>query len=341
MISVRTERNTYEIRFSSLAEAMQEIPSESFVITDANVHAAWGKAIPHDARTKVIQAGEQSKSIEVYQECLRWLADLKAPRNATIVALGGGVVGDLAGFVAATYMRGVPYVQIPTTLLSQVDSSVGGKTGIDLPQGKNLVGAFHPPKQVFICIETLETLPWREFANGMAEVWKYGFILDPDLVRALQHHRLSATSPMLEGIVRQCIGHKAAVVQEDERDITGKRAILNFGHTVGHALEQLDNYKSLLHGEAIAIGMVAEAKLGELLQITEEGTSQIVSDCLALDGLPTTCDALRDPSLVAAMYSDKKAEGGELAFSLLTKIGECKLVRAVPRREVEAALCAL
>ena len=341
MISVRTERDSYEIRFSSLAEAMREIPPESFVITDANVQAAWGKAIPQTSKVKAVQPGEGSKAFDAYQDCLEWLADQKTPRKATIVALGGGVVGDLAGFVAATYMRGLPYIQIPTTLLSQVDSSVGGKTGIDLPQGKNLVGAFHPPMHVFICLETLETLPWREFANGMAEVWKYGFILDPELVRALQHHRLSATSPMLESIVRQCIEHKAAVVQEDERDLTGKRAILNFGHTVGHALEKLHNFQVLLHGEAIAIGMVAEAKLGELLQITEKGTSQAVADSLALDGLPITHDSLQHPKLVDAMYSDKKSEGGELAFSLITRIGECKLVRAVPRREVEAALCAL
>lgn len=341
MISVRTERGSYEITFSSLVDALRKTPSDSYIITDGNVFAAWAGAIPEGRKVKVVQPGEASKSIDTFKECLTWLAGQRAPRNSTLIALGGGVVGDLAGFVAATYMRGIPYIQVPTTLLSQVDSSVGGKTGIDLPEGKNLVGAFHPPSEVFICLETLETLPWREFANGMAEVWKYGFILDPELVRALQRHRLNATSPMLQGIVRQCIEIKAAVVQEDERDLTGKRAILNFGHTIGHALEKVNNYQTLLHGEAIAIGMVAEAKLGELIGETEKGTAETVAECLALDGLPTTHDSIRDPGLIEAMYSDKKTEGGELAFSLISKIGECKLVRAVPRREVEAALCAL
>lgn len=341
MITVRTERGTYEIRFAKLSDALRALPPSAFFITDSNVQKAWGESLPQNRPVKVVPAGEQSKSLRIYEECLEWLAETKAPRDSTLIAFGGGVVGDLAGFVAATYMRGIACVHIPTTLLSQVDSSVGGKSGIDLPQGKNLVGAFHPPHRVFICLETLETLPWREFVNGMAEVWKYGFILDADLARGLQQHRLSATSPMLEGIVRQCIELKAKVVEEDERDVSGKRAILNFGHTVGHALEKVLNYDSLLHGEAISIGMVAEAKVGELLGISEKGTTETVAECLSLDGLPITHHALHDPSLIDAMYSDKKAEGGQLAFSLVTKIGECKLVREVPRTEVEAALCAL
>jgi 3-dehydroquinate synthase len=253
------------------------------------------------------------------------------------VALGGGVVGDLAGFVAATYMRGVPLVQIPTSLLAQVDSSVGGKVGIDLPEGKNMVGAFYPPERVSICTETLDTLSQREFDNGMAEVWKAGFILDRSLV-----DRLVAKSLTRDEMVQRCIEIKRQVVEADEFETNGERAKLNFGHTVGHAVEKLTGYGPVLHGEAISIGMVIEARLGEAIGLSEPGTHDAVEECLGSQGLPTTSLVLRNiDMLIETMRRDKKASGGRLAFSLLTHIGGCKLVEDVPESDVRKVLARL
>jgi 3-dehydroquinate synthase len=339
-LEVRHSAGAYEVRFETLAEALQGLPERSFAITDDNVRAAWGRKLPAGWSVRSVPPGEASKSLERLGECLSWLARSGADRQSTLVAFGGGVVGDLAGFAAAAYMRGIRLVQMPTSLLAQVDSSVGGKVAVDLPEGKNLAGAFYPPASVHICIETLSTLPWREFVNGMAEVWKYGFILDAELARAMRHLELQPDSPRLPSIVRRCVELKAAIVEEDEHDTSGRRAILNFGHTVGHALERVTEYGAL-HGEAVAVGMAVEARLGELLGVSEKGTAEEVESTLEYAGLPIRHEALSHPDLVPAMLGDKKTERGELAFSLLTKVGECKLVRAVPRAEVEAALRAL
>lgn len=340
-MTVAHRLGTYSIEFGKLTDAVGQIPADAWVITDENVRTAWGKEFPPTWTVKAVPPGESSKSMAVFEDCLRWLVQTKADRTSTLVALGGGVVGDLAGFVAATYMRGIEYIQVPTTVVAQVDSSVGGKVAIDLPEGKNLVGAFYPPRAVWICPEVLQTLSWREFANGMAEVWKYGFILDAELVRALRHLRLGPKASMLESVVRRCVQLKAEVVEQDESDTAGIRAVLNFGHTVGHALEKVLQYDGLLHGEAVAIGMVAEAFLGERLGFTAKGTAEDVEACLNLDGLPTRHPACPRPEVVDAMYSDKKTERGELAFSLIPRIGECKLVKSVPRADVEAVLRSL
>lgn len=323
------------------AEAARRLPVDALIVTDENVWTAWGKTFGGGRRVLQLPPGESTKSLAHFETCLKWLADCKADRGATLVALGGGVIGDLTGFVASTYMRGIRYVQVPTTLVAQVDSSVGGKVAVDLPEGKNLVGAFYPPEEVLVCPETLRTLSWREFANGMAEVWKYGFILDSELARALRHLRLTPQSAMLESVIRRCVQLKIDVVERDESDTAGLRAVLNFGHTVGHALEKVLNYESLLHGEAVAIGMVAESRLGERLGITPKGTSEDIAACLQLDGLPIRHASQTLPETVEAMYADKKAENGRLAFSLLTRIGECKLVKDVPRADVEAVMQAL
>lgn len=337
-MTVSHRLGTYEIEFGNLADAIGQLPADAFVVTDSNVQEAWGHQWPSSWKVKAVPPGEASKSMACLEECLRWLVAERADRSAAIVAFGGGVVGDLAGFVAATYMRGIRYVQIPTSLVAQVDSSVGGKVAVDLPEGKNLVGAFYPPTEVWICLETLKTLPWREFANGMAEVWKYGFILDSELARALRHLRLNATSGMLDSVIRRCVQLKAEIVEQDESDSTGLRAVLNFGHTIGHALEKTLKYETLLHGEAVAIGMVVEARLGERLGFTAPGTADDIQACLKLDGLPIDHPALGDPQMLDAIASDKKTERGELAFSLIPRIGECKLVKSVPQADVEAVL---
>ncbi len=330
---VRHSQGSYPITFTTMAAAIK--PDEGQVITDRNVAAAW----PHLLKDAVhIAPGESSKALEPYGKLLRSLAADNIKRNGGLLAVGGGVVGDLVGFVAATYMRGIPYVQVPTSLLAMVDSSVGGKVGIDLPEGKNLVGAFWPPTAVRVPIDALQTLPDRQFKNGMAEVWKYGFILEPGLCDRLARTALSPDSADIEDIIARCITLKAGVVQEDEYDRLGRRAVLNFGHTIGHAIERETGYAKVLHGEAIAIGMVAEAKLGEALGTTKKGVGDRIAAWLKEDGLPTTFPNLGGERMIAAMRLDKKAEGEGLAFSLLTDLGRCKLVTGVAETEVAAIL---
>ena len=322
-MTVKHSGGEYPVVETTLAQALQNLPPDARILTDANVAAL--APLP-DLPTLVLPPGEATKSLERFGEALGWLARSGASRRTTIVALGGGVVGDLAGFVAAAYMRGVPLVGIPTTLLAMVDSSVGGKVAIDLPEGKNLAGAFWPPVEVRLPLDALETLPPRQRANGMAEVLKYGFIMDAPLLDA----------PL---DVMRCVALKARVVEEDERETTGRRAILNFGHTVGHAIERLTGYGPVLHGEAIAVGMAVEADLGERLGASAPGTAAEVRRVLAAHGLPTRHEAVHEVEpMLAAMRGDKKAVGGNLAFSLLTGIGECKLVSNVPERDVRRAL---
>ncbi|AIE85782.1 3-dehydroquinate synthase [Fimbriimonas ginsengisoli] len=335
-MTIRHSFGSYEIVDTPLEALLNALPPSSFVITDQNVQAAL--SLP-DLPTLVLEPGEGNKSLAVYGRCLEWLAGAGASRRSTVVALGGGVVGDLAGFVAATYMRGVPFVQIPTTLLAQVDSSVGGKVGLDLQAGKNLVGDFYPPTEVRLCAEVLATLPERQFNAGMAEVWKYGAIMDADLYARLRRSRLHAGHPYLSAVVKRCIDLKAHIVEHDEFETTGLRAILNFGHTVAHAIESLTGYGPVLHGEAVAIGMVAEARLGTELGITPAGVEENLRESLTEAGLPTVHPLLNDTeAMLRAMRRDKKAVEGRLAFSLLTQIGRCKLVEGVPETKVRDAL---
>lgn len=339
LMRINHRNGNYEVRFESLQDAFQRLPEDRRVITDSNVAACYPELLRDAAQVAQVEPGERAKSVPVFGELLSWLAQSGASRKTTVCAFGGGVVGDLAGFVAASYMRGVPFYQIPTTLLAQVDSSVGGKVAVDLPEGKNLAGAFYPPIGVSIAVEALESMPERQFANGMAEVWKCGFIMDRELVALLATERWHARHPSLPDVIARCVGHKARIVETDEHDRTGTRAILNFGHTVGHALERVAGYGTILHGEAVSIGMAAEARLGELIGETRAGVADIVSQHLTLHGLPVTHASLnRGDLLVEAMRADKKATDGNLAFSLLTDIGRCKLVERVPEHAVWEAL---
>jgi 3-dehydroquinate synthase len=336
LITITHSAGQYPIHFTSLTQALQSLPQDAVVLTDENVFTAWKGQLSQVPNVCRIEPGEGSKSFERYREVLSWMAKSGCSRRTTLVALGGGVIGDLGGFCAASYMRGIPFVQIPTTLLAQVDSSVGGKVGIDLPEGKNLVGAFYPPHAVHVPSEALSTLPDRQLRNGMAEVWKYGYILDAPLVDCLTR---TDVRDDLQPIVQRCIQLKAEVVEADEFEKLGIRAKLNFGHTVGHAIEQVLRYEEFLHGEAIAIGMVVEARLGESMRITAPGTASVIEAQLKTAGLPTTWSGLQNPDpLIAAMRRDKKAHSGQLAFSLLTQIGECKLVENVAEGEVRSAL---
>ncbi len=264
---------------------------------------------------KVLPAGEKSKSLPVLQELYAAFHQHGLTRIDPVIALGGGVIGDLAGFAAATWLRGVPLFQVPTTLLSQVDSSLGGKTGIDLAAGKNLIGAFYQPRAVLMDPAVLATLPANRFAEGMAEVIKYGLIGDLELLERL-HKRQAPVS----WLVRRCAASKIAIVAEDELD-QGRRMLLNFGHTIGHAMEKVSGYSTYSHGEAVAAGMVLAARIGELAGRTEPGTSGLISQLLHSYDLPDRLD-LPGQELAAVLTSDKKNLGGQIHFILLKKPGE-------------------
>ncbi|MEE4162597.1 MAG: 3-dehydroquinate synthase [Woeseiaceae bacterium] len=267
--------------------------------------------------------GEAYKTLATMTTILDALVEARAGRDTTVIALGGGVVGDIAGFAAATYMRGVDFIQVPTTLLAQVDSSVGGKTGVNHPRGKNLVGAFHQPRCVLIDTDTLATLPERELSAGLAEVIKYGAIVDPEFLAWLE-----ANMELLRARDREALAHaigrscelKADVVAEDERE-AGRRAILNFGHTFGHAIERCQGYGAWLHGEAVAAGMIMAARLSGLPSVDVAR----LGDLLRRAGLPVEPPAIPAEDMLAAMGHDKKVTGRRLRFILLDALGSARV----------------
>ena len=319
------------------------------IITDTNVGKHYAKCA-FDSLLKagfspcliVVPAGETAKSLKTVQTCYDQLAQHRLERKSFIVALGGGVVGDLAGFVAATYLRGIPFVQVPTTLLAQVDSSVGGKVGVNLKAGKNLVGAFYQPQLVLCDLDTLNTLPPREFRAGLGEVIKYGIIYDARLFARLERDlpKLLKRNPRtLADIVARCCEIKAAVVGKDETE-GGLRAILNFGHTIGHALEAISSYGKFLHGEAISIGQVAAAELSAgTLGLSRQDVVRI-SDLFRRAGLPTSTrlTAGQRRNVFVAMRLDKKVRDGEIKFVLARRIGKVVWGQRVPESAISRAL---
>jgi 3-dehydroquinate synthase len=322
------------------------------IITDTNVAPRFAKAAAGSLRDAgfdpaliVLPAGERAKSLKSAAVCYDQLAAQRLERESFIVALGGGVVGDLAGFVAATYLRGIAFVQVPTTLLAHVDSSVGGKVGVNLRAGKNLVGAFHQPRLVLCDLDSLRTLPGREFRAGLAEVIKYGVICDAALFRRLERDlsKLLAQDPStLASVVARCCEIKADVVRRDETD-SGPRAILNYGHTIGHAIENSAGYGRYLHGEAISLGQVGAAVLSQAVLGMPSADAVRISNLLAAAGLPThirLTPKLRQ-SLLAAMKLDKKVSGGKVKFVLAEKIGAVRWGQSVPEQSLLNALDAL
>ena len=293
---------------------------------------------PHTAQ---IPAGERYKTLKTIARLYDAFLEAKLDRKSLAVAIGGGVLGDMAGFAAATYLRGIDFVQVPTTLLAQVDSSVGGKTGVDLPQGKNLVGAFHQPRRVLIDSDTLDTLPARELVSGMAEIVKYGIIYDTNLFERLEKEMpilLRRDKNALAAVIARSCEIKAAVVSQDETE-QGLRAILNFGHTVGHALEAATAYRTYKHGEAIAIGMAIESRLGEMANLTEPGTTDRLISVLQSAGLPTRWPAaISADQILQAAQTDKKTVGGRLHFALPRRIGEAFVSSAITDEMVREAL---
>ncbi len=289
----------------------------------------------------VVEPGEPTKSIDMAAGLWEGLLELGADRKTVVAAVGGGVVGDLAGFIAATYARGIRFLQVPTTLLSQVDSSVGGKVGINLSAAKNMVGAFLQPLGVLIDTATLDTLADREYRAGLGEVVKYGVILDAELFDYFEANvagLLSRDHDVLTHVIAQCCLLKADVVRQDEREETGLRAVLNYGHTFGHALETLSGYGTLLHGEAVSIGMLCASRLAERLGRVDAQFTARQHDLLQSLRLPVDLPDLDGQQIVEAMSHDKKVEHGKLHFVLPSRMGKVELVGDIDPADVLAAL---
>ena len=300
------------------------------VVSDSHVGKLYGLAVTDAlgraglrAELLTFPAGEWNKTRDTWASLSDRMLAHHFGRDAAVVALGGGVVGDLAGFVAATYLRGVPYVQVPTSLLAMIDSSIGGKTGVDAPAGKNLLGAFHQPRFVLADLDVLATLPPPQLAAGMAEALKHGVIADAEYFARLErdHGAVAAhDTAVLEDVVRRSVEIKADVVARDERE-AGVRAVLNFGHTVAHAVEALAKFEAS-HGEAVAVGMLIEARLGEALGVTTAGTASRIARALQHHNLPLELPPGATPAeLLEAMRHDKKARAAELRFALPATIG--------------------
>lgn len=317
------------------------------LVSDETVFSLYGQRVVevvqrggYEVAWTTVPAGESSKSLQYAASLYDWLADTGTDRRDCLLALGGGVVGDLAGFVAATYMRGIALVQVPTTLLAQVDSSIGGKVGINLPRGKNLVGAFHQPVLVLADTATLDTLPRRELVAGWAEVVKTAMILDADLFSTLEDHvreLLHLQPSIVERVVRRCMELKASVVAQDERE-AGLRAILNYGHTIGHALEAAGGFRHLLHGEAVAIGMVGAASIAVQMGMLDPAAASRQNSLLRALGLPDRCPGADLQQVRRSMTLDKKVRQGRLTWVLPTSIGHVVQTQDVPVELVDQVL---
>jgi 3-dehydroquinate synthase len=320
----------------------------ALVVCDANterhgraVEAAL-KAAGFRTGLATIPSGEGSKSLAEASRLYDALYDLAADRQTAVVAVGGGVVGDLAGFAAATYNRGLPLVMVPTTLLAMVDSSVGGKTGVNHPRGKNLIGSFHQPAGVWIDTAYLDTLPEREFLSGLAEVVKYGVILDVEFFAYVEANAAAIRDRKPEAllhIVGRSCRLKADVVEKDEREETGLRAVLNYGHTFAHAFETVGGYGGWLHGEAVAAGMVCASRLAERRGLIGSDLTRRQRELLTAFALPVTPKpGWSVDEQIAVMRRDKKAAGGKLRFILPTRLGEVRLFDDIPEAQVREVL---
>lgn len=332
-MTVALEDNSYPIYIEKgiLAQSDKYIKkiyqgNKIMIISDDQVYGYYGELLTNVLKKEfivehvIVPHGEQSKRFDILPSLYKALLNFKLTRTDLIIALGGGVIGDLAGFVAATYLRGVKLVQIPTSLLAQVDSSVGGKVAVDLPEGKNLVGAFYHPKMVLIDPETLKTLPKRFINDGMGEVIKYGCIKDKELFDKINsYHGFDELYQDIDEIIYRCVDIKRDVVERDQFDF-GDRLLLNFGHTLGHAIEQYYQYQKYSHGEAVAIGMVQLTKIAEEKGLSPIATSNIIEDiCIKYD-LPT-CSNVKTRDLVGAISLDKKNINKKLSLVLLNEIG--------------------
>ena len=344
-VSVPIEGRPYDVVVGAgvMGEASAHLPElpkaeRAFVVSDRTVADLWFDELARALRDRrldpvllAVPSGEAAKTLQVYAALLHQLATQEAHRDDVVVGLGGGAIGDLAGFVAATYMRGVPYVAVPTTLTGQVDAAIGGKTAVNLPEGKNLVGTFTQPRAVLEDVLALATLPDRDFRSGLAEVAKYALTLDLELLASLEADpspTLERDPGALEELVARCVRAKAATVAADERD-AGPRLFLNYGHTLGHALERLDAFAGRSHGEAIAIGMVFAARLAVALGVADAALIGRTVRLLSSLGLPTAGALPPSENVMAAFGLDKKWLGGA-RFVVLEDVGRPRVVDDVP-----------
>lgn len=339
-IDMQFKNTAYPIIIDKGWEAtLSKIPSNIFlkkalIISDTNVGPLYSneiiKALSENdigIRTILIDPGESSKTIEKAMDIYTTALNFRMDRDSLFIALGGGVVGDLAGFTASTYMRGVPYLQIPTSLLAQVDSSVGGKTAVNHPLGKNMIGSFYQPKGVLINTDTLKSLPVRQISTGLAEVIKYGVIADKNLFSYLEENIekvFSFDDKVLNHIIYKSCTIKAKIVAQDEKD-KGIRGILNFGHTIGHAIEAETSFTEYTHGESVAIGMVAEAELAQLLGLIDKGFVDRLKNLLLKAKLPIKLPNIDTDRLIKHMQRDKKNKIGKIVFVLPTKLGRVEM----------------
>ena len=324
-----------------LSQVLQ--PSQIVLVTHPSLFRLYGEKVVAGFKnqgwtTNVIEVpeGETSKSLHQADIFYNQLLDFNCDRKSVLVALGGGVIGDLTGFIAATYQRGIPFVQVPTTLLSQVDSSVGGKTAVNHPKGKNMIGAFYQPRMVVADLDTLQTLPQNEFRAGLAEVIKYGVISDASLFDYLEDNVekiLQLDHECLAHIIKTSCAIKAEVVEKDERE-SHYRMILNFGHTLGHAIEALTGYSQFIHGEAVAIGMVYAAKLSQQLGKCQGAVSIRLSELVNKFGLPSQWPGLDSPAVIECLYHDKKTMNHKIKFILIKDIGRVEIVEDMPEADI-------
>lgn len=348
-LSFRTSETEYEVLIEK--RLLDKVPgllkaaypkSRFAVITDKNIYGIYGERFKAGMEAAgagyefiTVAPGERSKSMATLAENFSRLARAGFSRSDVIVALGGGVVGDLTGFTASCYMRGIRYVQVPTTLLAQIDSSVGGKTGVNLPEGKNLAGSFYHPKAVYVDTGVLETLSAEDFSGGMAEMIKHALIRDSGMLETLEKNDINASSPHLPGLIKRCLEIKRDVVAADERD-TGERMLLNFGHTVGHAIEHTcaEKGKVISHGQAVAVGMAFITGVSEKNGQTEKGTAERIKKVLIKYGLPYSIEGFSKKEILEGIFVDKKTLSGSLNLILLREPGE-SFIYPVNRDDIE------
>ena len=336
----------------SVGERLRELRlgSRAALVSDGAIMRLYGKTVVASLEsagftvtTIDVPEGEAAKTLAVAEHCWDRLLTAGLDRTSTVLALGGGAVGDVAGFAAATYMRGINFVQLPTTVLAQVDASIGGKTAIDHPLGKNMIGAFHQPRLVVVDPAVARTLPEREFRSGLAEIVKHGIVLDADYFAELERDLAPLAARDL-GVLERIIGGscrlKAAVVERDEREAE-LRHVLNYGHTIGHALEAATGYTRYAHGEAVSLGIVAEARLARRLGIADDETTTRQERMLETLGLPVRAPSIDVEPIVSAMARDKKAKDGRVPFVLAPRIGAFRIVYDVPTTEIRAVIASL
>ena len=348
-LNVELGENSYKIFIGSniLGEVAKFISTKNFtktlIVTDSNLISKVGELTKNFSGLEInfdvaeIPAGESSKNLQEAEKLFTHAIKFGLDRKSCIVAFGGGVVGDLAGFVAATYLRGVPFIQVPTTLLAQVDSSVGGKTAVNHKLGKNLIGAFYQPKAVFIDIETLKTLPVREIKSGLGEVVKYGVISDEKFFEYLEQNaeKIFELNPeVMNHIIKKSCEIKADVVGKDEKE-NDLRRILNFGHTIAHAIEEETNYKKYTHGEAVAVGMIGAALISEKIGWIDSAKVERLKNLISTLGMVTAAEGCEVDKIFSATFRDKKTVGGKINWVLMKNFGRVEIFSDVPENIVK------